>query len=301
MADIRKLFQNLKQAESTFFATTFLAPALKSARVQTRVAGILYTFRIVNAVVEGWGLFRPLSYKEAEFVQEAERENIERYFKMLPPLRVILAEQKENHWFACPVNFADAQRRLGITQVFLPMYFVHGMEQFEQAVARYDGAQLWFEDANMRRDLGVAAALREALQRKEKPEKVRIMTLTPEERTAYRLSYEALEKAEQLSTGERLKRALEHGGATLGSWIEQRENFIVRWTLNGQDFTSAIAKDEAMTTIVAGICVSGEDRKFDLASLPSVVREAQRKRMVHYTDVHDDPERYDYDDYYEDD
>jgi hypothetical protein len=64
---------------------------------------------------------------------------------------------------------------------------------------------------------------------------------------------------------------LRFGGGDLHGFRDRGEFWLVEWLArDGQLHTSAIAKND-LTVISAGICLSGEDQKFDLQSLVGVV------------------------------
>jgi hypothetical protein len=70
---------------------------------------------------------------------------------------------------------------------------------------------------------------------------------------------------------------LEHAGAELKDYVERKDVYTVTYEVDGQRHVSAVAKKD-LSVQVAGICLSGEDRKFDLHSLVGVIREAQGGR-----------------------
>jgi hypothetical protein len=74
-----------------------------------------------------------------------------------------------------------------------------------------------------------------------------------------------------LTNEARLRSALRFGGGDLLGFRDRGEFWLVEWLArDGQLHTSAIAKND-LTVISAGICLSGEDQKFDLQSLVGVV------------------------------
>jgi hypothetical protein len=99
--------------------------------------------------------------------------------------------------------------------------------------------------------------------------------MTPEMRTAYDLAgqqtteFSALQQQRRDET--RLRQALQMGGGELQGFRERSDSWLVEWTTtDGIRHTSAISKTD-LTVISAGICLSGEDEKFDLQSLVGVV------------------------------
>ena len=69
-----------------------------------------------------------------------------------------------------------------------------------------------------------------------------------------------------------LRDALGHAGAEFVNYAEHRDGYRVTYNVGNARHTSSVAKND-LTVQTAGICLAGEDRKFDLASLVSVLRE----------------------------
>ncbi len=74
---------------------------------------------------------------------------------------------------------------------------------------------------------------------------------------------------------QRLDTALRTGGGHLRQFQDRGEYYLVEWTTaNGEQHTSAIAKGD-LTVISSGICLSGQDRDFDLQSLVGVIEQRE--------------------------
>jgi hypothetical protein len=85
---------------------------------------------------------------------------------------------------------------------------------------------------------------------------------------------EVRKKAAIEQTAERLQKALGHAGAELVEFLERKDNYRITYTIDGRQHVSAVDK-AGLGVEVAGICLSGHDRQFDLASLVGVIREAE--------------------------
>jgi hypothetical protein len=275
MPDIHRLLNQLAAAEEAFRGTTFLAPCLPGGRVRARVAGLVCTFVPKPRDFEGWGLFRPISSKRAERIEEASLPQVAEYLKRLAPLRLRLAYALRGQtWLAYPANESDARQRWGQARP-APVHLVTDGAAFEPIVARWDGRAWWFEEVDRRADPRVAERLREALRKATPPEQLRFKGLTPEMRTVYDLAAQQAEGFQALIRTRRdearLHDALKIGGGELQEFRDRGDHWLVEWvTRDGERHTSAIAKGD-LTVVSAGICLSGEDRKFDLQSLVGVV------------------------------
>jgi hypothetical protein len=63
-------------------------------------------------------------------------------------------------------------------------------------------------------------------------------------------------------------------GAELVSWKESGYDLIVSWKDNGIEYQSRVTSQA--NGVSAGICLSGQDAKFNLAGFVSVMREARQ-------------------------
>ncbi|HZB44011.1 MAG TPA: hypothetical protein VE360_02135 [Pyrinomonadaceae bacterium] len=284
MANVRDLLRRLGEAEEGLRARRFLAPCVRGGEVRANVGGLVYTFAPAPRDFEGWAVFRPADERTARVVEEAELPRVAEYLSLFPSLRVRLAYNVRGAtWVACPANVGDAQRRFPGFGVRPPVvHLVSDGQEFEQVVVRAVGGAWLFEDADRRADPLDAERLREAWRIRATPDALEWKGCTPEMRACYALPFRREEAArehrrlrEERSRlgrdGMRLRDALRFGGGDLNSYRDRGDHWLVEWTArDGEPHTSAISKRD-LTVVSAGICLSGEDDKFDLHSLVGVV------------------------------
>jgi hypothetical protein len=273
-------FEKLARAEEQFRQSEFLSPVVKGGEVRVRIAGVVCKLRVTPRNFEGWGIFRPLSQATAELVREPGLAERRRYLELFPLVRLVMCQRSAGAWLALPAHRGDSRLQI---QGLVPVRFAEEVQQFDIVRARFDGANFWFESLDPARDPSTAAYLRQSLAALTDPDLLSRSGLTPEERTAYAICYFDLEEARKLSEAEqveqRLRLALEHAGAELVDYLERRDSFRVTYDIGGQRHTSAVRKND-MTVEVAGICLSGLDQQFDLASLVGVLREAHGQHHI---------------------
>ena len=160
----------------------------------------------------------------------------------------------------------------------IPIHLVEEAQPFEILLTRFDGARCWYEGPDPRRDPGTAAYLRESLARMVEPGQLSRPGLTAEERAAYLLNYaprlEAEGQARRDRVEKRLRAALAHAGAEFREYQERGDVYRVAYEVNGRRHVSVVARDD-LSVQVAGICLSGQDHRFDLQSMVGVLREAE--------------------------
>jgi hypothetical protein len=279
---IYELLNKMELAEQAFLDTEFLAPVLPDGRVRVRIAGIVCTLRVIGRRDPGWAILRPLDMERARVVIEPSLAQIRDYLALFPALRLLLVARQDpsarsrRGWLALPAHRGDSRFQI---EGPVPVHLVRGAEPFQRVVARYDGSQFWFQEIDRRRSPAIAAYLQQALVDWTPPEDLYKPTLTAEEREVYRLvyqaSYEAIEAARRDRIQLQLADALAHAGARLLSYIERQEAYTVVYTVDGQTHRSTVGKDD-LTVLAAGICLSGQDRRFDLQSLVGVLRAGAR-------------------------
>lgn len=277
MIDVRRLIHELADRERELAQCRFLAPCVRGGKVCTRIAGLIYTYHPHPRNSEGWGVFRPRDAATACWDSTATLSQIDAYLGLLMPIRLHLAKPLRGRtWLAYPGNEGDARQRLGGCKP-VPVHLVGRGAALETVLARWDGTVFWFEDLDRSADPRLAEALRESLQAGIPAGAIRHKGLTPELKTAYALARgEAAGYACRRpppSARDRLHQALEMAGGRLRDFQDRGDYWLVEWhTRDGERHSSAIAKQD-LTVVSAGICLSGQDRHFDLHSLVGVVEQ----------------------------
>jgi hypothetical protein len=278
---VHDLLNKMESAEETFLQTEFLSPVMPGGQVRVRIAGVVCTLGVEGAAEPGWAILRPLSLNAAQVVGQPTLRQIRDYLELFPQIKMILLARKDRDWLALHAHKGDRRFQLdGPARVRL----AEGVEPFQQIVARYDGAQFWFQEVDRRRSPAIAAYLRECMNAETPPSNLRKPTLTAEERAAYAIAYEGTAKARAAARRSReearLSDALTHAGAELVSFMEQRGVYTVNFRMGQRQHRTIVRRDD-LTVLAAGICLSGQDQRFDLQSLVGVIREgAQRGRLV---------------------
>jgi hypothetical protein len=288
--EVSELLNRLAAEEEQFLQREFLAPALRGGTVRVRIAGVICAVRTTPEDFEGWGVFQPRSHSEAILLREASLAERRRYLELFPAVRLILCRRAGRVWFGSAASFGDNRIRL---EGLAPVNLADEVHLFDCVRARYDGAHFWFDDVDMRHDPAASAYLRDSLNDRVAPEELERRGLTAEERAAYEVAHWELNEAPQTDRARsrkrdvderspdreldpvrrRLRESLSHAGAELVDYLERPDSFRVTFTVGGQRHTSSVNKED-LTVHVAGICLSGEDQKFDLGSLVGVLREA---------------------------
>jgi hypothetical protein len=281
---IKDILDRLEDAEQDWAGQEFLAPCMPERPVTVRIAGIVCEIKIIDGLrrdFRGWAVLAALSTNRARFVRGAGLAERERYLALFPAVRLILSERLgEEAWLGRPAQAGDRRLQLdGAAAVWLPE---PGLQRFDTVVARYDGRLFWYDRRDSARDPALAEYLREQLGREDSrglpppPEQLRKRGLSQEERAAYACARTRLEEAHRDRTADRLADAVAHAQGRLHSYYEQDDVYVVTYEVDGQRHTSAIRRTD-LTVATAGICLSGQDQLFDLASLVGVLRRGTRQ------------------------
>lgn len=277
----RNLIEKLARAEAALRGRIFLAPLMGDGRARLRLQGLVYEL-VVQVPRPGWWRCKMLDAGRARAVEEAEPWQRGEYLALWPALRLVLLEPLgPAAWLALPFNPSDAQQRFGLAGP-LALGLVEGGQPFERVMARVEGGALWYDDVDRRGDPALAGELREALlAARAEPG---LAGLAPGEQAAYRLlaGKQAAATAVDQTTRERyrLRHALELGGARLIGYEPVENGARVIWERDGQRSVTLV--DANLNVVSAGICLSGEDERFDLASIVGVVRDAPD--FAHYNE-----------------
>ena len=268
----RELLQRVAEAEDRFLRSTFVAPVLRGAGVQVRVAGIAWQFAVTPADFEGWAVLQPRDHSRAEVVGAARLSHVREYLSLFPLARFILTERRSGGWWGLLADASDPRFRVeGLT----PVLMAQDAQLFEAVRARWDGTRFLYEGKDPRRDPTVGAYLRESLAEGGPPEELRKRSLTRQELNAYEWQLLLAAEEKRDTTAERLREAVAHADGKFHSFIERKDAYAVTFTVDGRPHTTTVRKGD-LSVMLAGICLSGEDEKFDLTSLVGVIREGQQ-------------------------
>lgn len=303
-SDVQSLLARLADREQAFLEREFLAPAVAHGKIQVRIAGVVCTLTVEPKTFRGYGVFRPLSHTHAQLVRPATLAERRNYLALFPQIRLILCRQSRGTWYGCAASFGD--RRLELAGL-APILLVDEAQALETVCVRFDGSSFWFEELDARQDPATPPYLRAALADRLPPEQLARKGLTAEQRAAYELLHWELTgpagteeeptaqqpgakhrrrsrrgrapPVESDPVRQRLHENLSHAGAALVDYLERGDSFRVTYLVGNQRYTSSVDKRD-LTVHVAGICLSGEDQNFDLASLVGVLQEGAGHGIV---------------------
>jgi len=267
------LIASMAKAEIESVDTQFIAPCLQNGRLKIMINGIVKTLRPYPRDFSGWGRFRYAGGKTAVFEDEPMEYEREEYLQSLPSMRFRLCFGDAGTWIAFPYNMSDAKQRFGHCDPTV-IRLVEGASRFGSVVAKYDGATWWFEKHDGSDDMAIIEQMNMEFERRRRASGLNIPNLTPEALKAYDMAQNPTPIAgiKLPETDEdRIREALRQGGGELISFTDRGDRWVVEWmTSKKERHSSAITKDN-MTVMSAGICLSGQDNKFDLHTLVGVV------------------------------
>lgn len=283
MSKVLDLISRIGEAEDRLTEMEFVSPIFNNRQVATLVHGMVYTLKVPR-VDPGWYKLRAVDGKRAKIVGEAQLWDRDEYLKRFGRVRLTLVMRHGQSYLAVPDK--SNPYSLPPAEPIPVLLFDDRVMDFDRIWAVYDGANLWYKDLDYTNDQSKAGYLREALDGYTEPAKIGCSGLTFEEKLAYSLRY-SLDK--QIAEGRkkaRIRKDVEHAGGELIRFVERSDHISVTYVVDGEQFTSHIMKDDTRRVIAAGICLQGNDHKFDLASLVTVIREAQNRDLLHkYHDI----------------
>ncbi|MBA7632576.1 hypothetical protein ES703_40124 [subsurface metagenome] len=268
---VNNLFHKVEKAEREFLNSEFIAPVAKHSKVGVRILGLVYEFSLTDSDFEGWVILKPISSTHAKVIGSPSFLQISEYLERLSKARMILCERRKGTWIGMNKQLFGNQ---------FPVLLADGIQLFDEIVTRWDGANFWFEEKDRSTDPSLADYLRRALANLASLDKLRKSGLDPFHREAYQWQLLLKEKKIGEVTIDKIKRAVLHAGGFFKSYIEHHDSYTVIFAIGEGEYRATIEKND-FEVLSAGICLSGEDKKFDLQSLVSVVKEGQEKNKIY--------------------
>jgi hypothetical protein len=269
-----ELINHISAQTATLRQRTFLTPLLRGGKARLRVEGLIYEVTVRHAR-PGWWLCLCREGATADIVGEALPYERGEYLALWPALRLVLLEPlRDGDWLALPYNPTDAAQRFALPAP-LVVRLVEGGQPFDRLIGRVEGQTVWYDEVDRRSDPLIAESLRVRLA--EGHAQPDVPNLAPGERAVYALLWERSAAARQLTAAERqerqLRSALSLTGAQLVGYEVHGDEVLVYWERDGER-RPPIRLDGGGSVVTAGVCLSGQDRNFDLASIVGVVEQA---------------------------
>jgi hypothetical protein len=281
------LMEKLAAEEQAFMESEFFCPVMRGVPIRIRIAGITVTMKMTRPRdFEGWAVLKPVSFREAHKVRDTDLAEKEEFLKLFPSVRFVLCHRTKGKWLGISAHNDDRFSFDGMVPVLLP----EEVQMFDAVIARFDGANFWFEQMDFGANAETPVALREALSDVKPVADLNVDNLMPQEREAYgiALGYEIANRVDQKEVA--MKEHLRRGGAQFRSYVERGNTYTVEYVVNvdGIDHMQRSVVDRDTLNIIApGICMTdertGEDTsgRFDLQSLVGVIREAIKTNEIH--------------------
>jgi len=268
---VNNLFHKVEEAEKEFRNSEFIAPVARHSKVGVRILGLVCEFTPTDPNFEGWAILKPVSFTRAEVIGSPSLLQISKYLGRLSKARMILCERRRGTWIGMNKQLYGNQ---------YPVLLADGVQLFDEIVTRGDGGNFWLEEKDPSADPTLADYLRGALVNLASSDKLRKPGLDPFHREAYQWQLLLREKKIGEVTMDKIQRAVRHAGGFFKSYIERHDSYTVIFAIEGGEYRATIEKS-GLGVISAGICLSGEDKKFDLQSLVSVVKEGRERDLIH--------------------
>jgi len=271
------LFNKMAQIEGRLLQQEFVAPYSGSGTIVTRIDGIVYHFRPVGRNLRpGYFTWKPVDLNTAKTtgtMTEAERN---RYLAQFPQLIMVAAAKVDHAWVMVPWNLEDSTRRFGISGP-VEVRLCGDVERFDTIAVAVTPALLMAQVAPSPSPPWPFFLKRATLNPNFNHHNPEIPGLTPEGRIVIDISFKRDEELRKSLEDNRIRQALGFAGAELISYTEQDStNYVVRWRKSDIDYRTVVRKQD-LEVVSAGICLSGRDRIFDLASMVSVMDERRRR------------------------
>jgi len=280
MMNILSIINRLGDKENLITEKEIISPVFYNTEIVTHIEGLIHLLKIPKTD-PGWYKFKPLNEKEAQLISSANIDEIEKYLKRLPKIRIILVYKKGPIYFGVPIknnNFGLKMTKL------LPIYLSDDMAtDFSKCICRYDGLNLWYQEIDIQADLEKSEYLNRAIKKFHNPKYIRFSGLSIEEKIAYKIKFEIDKKLKEELNKTKIQKDIEHGGGKFLQSREKSDHIEVSYEINGEKFTSYVSKDPTHKVITAGICLNGYDSNYDLKSIVSVIREGKNQNVIYRT------------------
>lgn len=270
--------------------TTVIAPKTQDRPyIRVRYQGLWQDLPVdLGSDFEGWGHFAcrvdHFGATRVHLLGQADETQRCAFLNQLTSSEVRLSRKLDNNsWLAVPLQSVDGQWP-GVV-----VHLVEALAPFTLVRVRSDGCQHWYDSLSRSDNPALADRLQAALLEGVLPNQLHLAGLTPSDRMAYTRKFwhqhppgqavapeQSGAPAAQINREEqRLIQALGLGGGKLQNYLDRGSEWLVYWIDSAGNPHASLVRKTDLTILNSGICLSGQDRDFDLTSLVGVVEGAE--------------------------
>lgn len=281
--DVLNIIGRIGEQENKITEKVFISPVFYNNKIATSIERIIYSFDIPS-MEPGWYRFQPIDNKKAKNIGNAELDEIQKYFKFLPKVRIILVFKKHKAYYGVPLK--NNKFSFDISEL-IPVYlFDDTATDLAKCICRFDGANLWFDSLDFSGDPARTDYLIESIKKLRDPKRIKYTGLTLEEKIAYNIKYKYDKRIAEEEKKTKIQKDVEFGGGKFIESKERSDHIYVTYEVDGQKFSTIVSKDPGHRVITAGICLTDHrtgregDSDYDLKALISVIREGKKTHQI---------------------
>lgn len=257
-----EMLEKILGREREALGKEYIAPVMRSRKVRIGIGSSICECSL-DEEFSGWGVFTMSAPGKAELVREAEIWEKEQFVGAFPKQILILFYRDSNGiWWA---------RDIGKDR-FVPVMLVESQLQFDPITASFDGINYWYISPAGQVDPRKPEKLREALASMTPPHELDDSLFTQKEIILYSNALSIVKNSSALradASRKKIEEALRLGEANLLEWAEVGSGYRVKWQKGHEVLITLVDGD--LSIVSAGICLSGQDKIQDLASLASLI------------------------------
>lgn len=255
--------------------TQFVAPSFWGSDVALLVNGLKASYKVAKEF-HGFGVFET-SNKKAKLVREAEIAEILQYKELLKRTYFILISRfKDNSWIAYPAYSQPFSVTFWQPKPTL-IHFVEEGQCFDTVKVSFNGQFLYDGHAFNSTTMEVKEHLISNLEKLVEPQVLSVKNLSPEMKVAYSVILNSIERENPAKILEKkIKDIVMRNDGKVHGLVEKKKSIVIRWTSAAGNVYNTEINTDSMFITSAGLCLDGDDRKFDFQALMGIVNQKER-------------------------
>jgi len=220
--DIDNLLDKLSSEEKEFLDRHIFAPYVRgSTSIHVKISGVVYKLKTAKKRKDGFGVFKATDASNARMIRQAEQHEIDEYLNLFPSVEMILVYNL-GRWLAYPANANDFKHRFKSEPALCNVLMVDNANMLDIVVARFDGANFWFDSVKFGTSSEHLSTLRERIEKQNYTLTKELQVgLSPEEEAAFKYTRQFHREATMSDLEKRLNKEFTQVDANVDGFTER--------------------------------------------------------------------------------